>query len=371
MLRTEVVHRSFPDSTGCTVKRLHSYDRRDMVISEDCRKCQLRLGAVVGLLIALAVGGCQGELARQVSKYEKTRDFDSAEQLLERTVRQDPGNAEAHFLLGRVHMRQGEYQEGVNAFKKSRETSARYVEKIDFLTEKYAHEEFREGKSASESGSPREAARHFRNVTTIEPSNAKAFRALGHALVQSGRPSEAEEAYLSALDLEPNSLEVLNNLSALTYRQGAYAETIRYSKRALELEETEGEVVKRLAYAYLETDQFSGAREQFERALKVAPATELRRDYALALYNREEHKEALPHLRQLAGVEEPGKPILHALGDTYLALERYREAADTYLRIRENSPDDESAIQGLLISYKEMGDTEKVEQYRGELEGID
>lgn len=325
------------------------------------------MGSCCVLVMVLAVVGCESDLARQVRQYEKTRDLESAEQLLSRTVQQNPGNAEAQFLLGRVHMRQGEYKSGVEAFQGSREASARYVEKIDFLKEKYAHEEFRKGKSATESGSYEDAVRHFRSVTIIQPKNAEAFRALGQALVQTKQPGEAEQVYKEALNLEPENLEALNNISALTYRRDAHSETIKYSERALGLEETEPEVTKRLAYAYLETGQFSKARQQFDRALQMTPSRQLRRDFAFALYNHEEHEAALSNLERLAESQDARDPVLHALGDTYLALDRPQEAVGTYLRLHENDPTDEDAVQGLLICYQKMGKEKKVKEYRKKL----
>jgi Flp pilus assembly protein TadD len=282
-------------------------------------------------------------------------------------VRQEPGNAEAQFLLGRVYMRQGEYGSGMDAFQEARESSARYVEKIDFLIEKYAHEEFRKGKSATESGSYGSAARHFRNVTILQPKNAEAFRALGQALVQTKQPEEAEKVYEEALKLEPENLEALNNISALTYRRGAYSETIKYSERALGLEKTEPEVVKRLAYAYLEVGPFSEAKRQFERALQITPSRQLRRDFAFALYNHEDYEAALSNLQRLAESEDASTSILHALGDTYLALGRPERAVGTYTRLHEKNPTDEDAIQGLLICYQKMGEGKKVEKYRKRL----
>lgn len=333
---------------------------------------------LLAIAILLLVGGCESDLARQVSKYEKTRDYESARQLLQRTVRNNPGNAEAQFLLGRLHMRQGNYEEGVSALEKSRDASARYVEQIEFLKEKYAHEEFRQGKEAIESGSHPDAIRHFRNVTRIQPSNAVAFRALGHARVQAERSDAAETAYMRAVKLEPD-IETLNNLSDLTFKRGAYAKTIEYSQQALELlnqsedqaaQEIRAEVVKRLAYAYLRADQFSEARKRFDEALQLSPSPELRRDYAFALYNNGEYKAALPHLQQLSTNEKSTDTVLHALGETYLSLGRNEDAAKVYLRLHERSPDDEDALQSLIATYQRLGQDGKAKEYYGKLEKI-
>jgi tetratricopeptide (TPR) repeat protein len=333
---------------------------------------------LLAIPILLLVGGCESDLARQVSKYEKTRDYESARQLLERTVRKNPGNAEAQFLLGRLYIRQGSYKKGVSAFKKSHKSSARFVDKIDFLTEKYAHEEFKKGKQAVESGSMKDAIQHFRNVTRIQPSNAPAFRALGHARVQAKRFKEAEAAYEKALELEP-TVETLNNLSSVTFRREAYSETIEYSRRALELlnqsedqapQGSKSEVVERLAYAYLQNGQFSDARKRFDQALQLDPSQELRRDYAFALHNNEEYEDALPHLQRLSAGEETTDSVLHALGETHLSLGRPQDAANTYLRLHERSPNDGDALQSLVIAYEELDQDTKAKEYFKKLKNI-
>jgi len=330
------------------------------------------------LCVLLASGGfnlaCESDLARRISKYEQTRDYESATQLLQRTTRNEPENAEAHFLLGRVQLQQGAYQDAVAALETSKELSPRFEEQIEFLREKYGRNEFQKGTEDSESGSYRAATQHYQSATLLLPSSAPAHQALGHALVQTDQSKKAERAYSDALELEPTA-ETLNNLAALAFQREAYSETVRYSQQALELDSDEArqsrpEVVKRLAYAHLQLDQFSAARERFRQALKLTPSQEVRRDFAFALHKNGAYDEARAQLERLAAAESPDGAVLHLLGDTYLSLSRHQDAVETYLRLHQRSPEDEDALQSLIIAYRNLDRTEKAQEYTEQLRNL-
>jgi tetratricopeptide (TPR) repeat protein len=326
------------------------------------------------LLSSLILGACESDLARRISKFEKTRDYNSAKKVLRRTIQGNPQNAEAHFLLGRIRMQQRNYRKGMASLKKSRELSARFVDEIEFLKEKYTHQEFKRGKEASTSGAFQKAIAHFRKVTRIQPSNSTGHLALGHAFAESGKTQQAEQAYKRAVKLKP-SVEALNNLSALSFKRGAYSGAIRYSRQALDLD-TEAssrarpELVKRLAYSHLQAGQFSKARERFREALQVDPSSELRRDFAFALYNRQKYKEALPLLKQLRSVQETDREVLHALGETYLSLDRPEKAEEVYLGLHQKNPQDKDALQSLVIAYQLMDREKKVSKYLDQLNSL-
>lgn len=330
------------------------------------------------LCVLLASGGlnlaCESDLARRISKYEQTRDYESASQLLQRTTRNEPENAEAHFLLGRVQLKQGAYQDAVAALETSKELSPRFEEQIEFLREKYGRDEFQKGTEDSESGSYRAATQHYQSATLLLPSSAPAHQALGHALVQTDQPEKAERAYSDALELDPTA-ETLNNLAALAFQREAYSKTVRYSQRALELDsdkarQSRPEVVERLAYAHLELDQFSAARERFRQALKLAPSNKLRRDFALALHKNGAFDGARSQLERLVAAENPDRSVLHLLGDTYLSLRQYQAAVETYLRLHQRFPEDEDALQSLIIAYRNLDRTEEAQKYTDQLKTI-
>lgn len=324
------------------------------------------------LMVAILVSGCASDLARRVNEYEKVRDYEAARQLLKGEVQQNPENAEAQFLLGRVYMQQGEYVKGMESLKASRELSPRWVKDIDFLIKKYAREEFVSGTKAMKGDAFEEAVRHFRHVTQIQPSNAAAHRSLGHALVQVERPQNAENAYRKALKLQPTNLETLNNLSALLFQREAYRETIEHSLQALDRERQEPEVVKRLAYAYVNTGQLAKAEKRFNQALSLNPSSELRKDYALVLFNQEKFEKATLVFQKVSAQEvsqdgQASTETLRALAECYYSLGLYQDAIRALDKINSRVEGDRSVIQKLAISHEKAGNNEKAKEYRGKL----
>jgi Flp pilus assembly protein TadD len=104
--------------------------------------------------------------------------------------------------------------------------------------------------------------------------------------------------------------------------------------------------------------------------LKVDPSREVRQDFALALYNRKKYKEALPLLQRLTAPENADRRLLHALGDTYLSLEQPEDAAETYQRLHQKNPQDEDALQSLIIAYQMMDREKKASTYLDQLNSL-
>lgn len=322
------------------------------------------------LTVGLVFGGCESDLARRVSKYQRMNDDAAAKKLLRRTVRREPGNAEAQFLLGKLYMRQGAYEKGVSAFEKSRAESPRFKEQIAYLKKRYARKEFQKARKALTGGAYSRAEAAFRAVLTIQPSNVAAAKGVGQALVKAGRQQEARTAYRRALELAPKNVEILNNLSALAVKASDYTAAITYTRRALKQSSAPPVLRKRLAYALVETEQWSKAIRQFEKVLQVAPSPQLRRDYAFLLYNREKYQRALPALQRLSSGSSPSLDVLRALGETYGALGRPEGVADVYSQILDRRPEDAAALQRLIMAHERMGEEKTAQEYRDRLQRV-
>lgn len=325
---------------------------------------------ILGLLAALVLG-CESDLARRVSAYEKTRDYDAAKSLLQRTVQQQPRNAEAQYHLGRLQLRDGNYEAGRAALVASQEASPKFAERSTFLLEKYMRQEMAEGKQAFEAGQLDSAIQHFRWATQIQPAAPAAHRALGHARVEAGQATAAESAYRQALSLESDNVETLNNLAELTFRRDAYQKTVDYSLRALEVQEApQRAIVERLAYAYVALGDFANAASHFEQALTLTNDLQVRTDYALVLFNQGKYQAARSRLEALTQQEQPAPKLVRALAETYYALNQYAQSITWYERLLERMPDDRNALQNLVIAYERTEQFEQAQAYREQLQQL-
>jgi tetratricopeptide (TPR) repeat protein len=327
---------------------------------------------IISALIALLLVGCESDLARRISAYEKTRDYDAAQALLERAVQQQPRNAEAQYYLGRLYLRDGNYEAGREALTASQEASPRFVKRSEFLLEKYMRQEMTAGMQAFEANQLDAAIQHFRWAAQIQPAAPATHRALGHALVESEQPTAAESAYRQALSLESDNVETLNNLAELTFRRGAYEQAVNYSRQALEVQDTpQREVVERLAYAYVALGDFASAEPHFQRVLTLTNDAQVRADYALVLFNQEKYQAARPRLEALAQREDAGSKIVRALAETYYALDRYMQSITWYERLLERVPDDRNALQNLVMAYERTEQFGDAQTYRDQLRRLE
>ncbi|SVB69352.1 uncharacterized protein METZ01_LOCUS222206, partial [marine metagenome] len=83
--------------------------------------------AVFGATLLLGGGlfafGCQSSALASGKLYMKQKKYDKARVQLELAVEVEPGNAEAHYNLGRICGLQGDYVELAVAFDRSQELS--------------------------------------------------------------------------------------------------------------------------------------------------------------------------------------------------------------------------------------------------------
>lgn len=343
-------------------------------------RCSIRLSRLARVsrlvsLLVLAAGlssifwGCESDLARELSSYEKARDYDAAKDMLRQEIQQNPSNEAAHYHLGRILFREGSYEEGMSAFETSRDDSPRYEEEIEFQVEKYHREELIEGTDALEDGELEQAVSHFQAATKIKPNDARSHRGLGHTLVELERQDAAEEAYREAERIDPGHVETLNNLAHLTFNREAFEETIEYSREALDAGEPRLEVVKRLGYAHVQLGQLQEAEERLDQALGLGASPEVRRDYALILFNQEKYEAAVRELNTLT--TEAGEldlELLRAQAESQFALESYEEAAQLNNQILERAEGDQDALQNLAILYDLLGEYDQAKGYREQLD---
>jgi hypothetical protein len=90
----------------------------------------------------------------------------------------------------------------------------------------------REAVALEERGAVDEALVIYRNLSTLDGSNALVWTNLGNAASKRGQTAEAERAYLRALELAPDSSDAQNNLAWFLFEQHRSAEAEPYARKA-------------------------------------------------------------------------------------------------------------------------------------------
>jgi lipoprotein NlpI len=149
--------------------------------------------------------GCQSPALTGAKVYIQQQDWDNAREQLEIAVQQEPGNAEAHYLLGRAYGEQGDYEAMVRAFQTSLEISERWKADIESVRDEKWVVVFNRGVQAGREENFQKAAEEFEIATIIDPENPDAFNNLGFAYTSLDRLDQALEAYGRVFELQPES----------------------------------------------------------------------------------------------------------------------------------------------------------------------
>lgn len=314
--------------------------------------------------------GCESALKRQVAHFEQVRDHDSAIQMLEREVQSRPSNAEAHYHLGRLYLKQLRHVEGREALEKAIALSGRFAEQSRYELDNRLSETLHAGVASLGNRVLDEAVTQFTYATEVAPSSAVAFKGLGNAYAASGNRPEAEKAFREAVRLQPEDIEVWLNLSELALREEAYIKAIEDARQVLALEPVNPDALKRLAYASMLAEQFEVADSTFQQYLNLPGGQHAVRDYAFMSFNAGRYEVAVPYLQDLAQKGDPQAELRFMLGEAYLALGQYEDMVALYENILQQFPDNVYALQGLLIAHERLGNTAKTLSIRQRLKSI-
>ncbi len=301
---------------------------------------------------------------------ERTRDTEGIVALLERTVAQDPGHAEAQFLLGKKRFESGDFQEGQEAFEASVEQTRRFEEQIDFIREKHFRQRYDTGVEALAADRPERAIGALQDARVIKPDDYTVHRTLGHAFAEAERLEEALNAYQSALAHNSEDLETLANVGELEYRRGSYQAALQHATAGLEV--LDGEVhplaedfLQRKANAHLRLGSLSEAETALNALLQLDGGSETRMDYARVLFNQEKYEEAHTQLLRIGADDEE---YLRMLAESRYHMEDYDGMIETYERLLQGMSGDDEAIRNLIIGYEMIGDERRAASYREQLQ---
>ncbi len=102
-----------------------------------------------------------------------------------------------------------------------------------------------------------------------EPENVFIRNAYGTLLTQTGQYEKAKKVFLETLELTPESAIVVNNLGNIDFLQGKYADAITHYSQAALFDEGDAQIHVNLCKAYLQLNERSKAREEFDKAVAL------------------------------------------------------------------------------------------------------
>lgn len=132
-------------------------------------------------------------------------ELKSAERLLDKALKIDPGNADALYNLGQVARERNQLERAVRLFRKALERDPRYPDAALGL-----------GEALYVQGKAEEALPWLDEAARLAPEDAEAVHVKALVFDHLGRAGEAAEAYRQVLRLQPGHVNASLNLAVLT-----------------------------------------------------------------------------------------------------------------------------------------------------------
>lgn len=283
------------------------------------------------------------------------KKFPQAANLLEQSVRIDPGAAYGFNALGIAYLEQADYEKAIPAFRDAARRAQHwsyplhnlalsYVETGDYqsairayqeairLTPQYSYLPYNLGLVYQRLNRRKDAEAQYVKAEMLSPNSAEPYNALGTLKAAEGKRSEAEQLYRQSLRKDPNLLAARHNLALLLAdEKGREKEAIDLWRENLRL--SPDYLASRLSLAGELADQGdnAGAIEEYRKVVDSKP------DYVAArialagvLAKSNDRDAALEQLRQVAQRDATDPAIFEQIGDLEAAGQHAAEARTAY-----------------------------------------
>ncbi|MES1260698.1 MAG: tetratricopeptide repeat protein, partial [Acidobacteriota bacterium] len=283
------------------------------------------------------------------------KQFSQAADLLEKSVRIDPGEAYGYNALGIAYLEQAQFAKAIPAFRDAvrrapnwsyplhnlavasveagdTEGAVRAYRQAMKLTPQFSYLPYNLGLVYQRTNRRREAEQAYRKAAEVAPDSAEPLNALGSLKASEGKAAEAEKFYRSALAKNPNLLPARHNLalllSATKDREG---EAIDLWQQNLAAKPDFLPSRLGLAELLVRRGDTLPAIEQYREVVAVRPEYVAAR-LALAgqLTKANQPDEALVQLRAAIRLDGQNASIWEQLGDIEKSLRHTTESREAY-----------------------------------------
>jgi tetratricopeptide (TPR) repeat protein len=283
------------------------------------------------------------------------KKFPEAAQLLEQSVRIDPGGAYGFNALGIAYLEQAQFDKAIPAFRDAvrrarhwsyplHNEALAFVETGDYrsairayqeairLTPQYSYLPYNLGLVYQRLNRRNDAEAAYRKASLLAPDSAEPYNALGTLKASEGKRSEAEQLYRESLQKNPNLLAARHNLALLLASQSnSQPEAINLWRE--NLRQSPDYLPSRLSLAgtLAERGDNTAAIEEYRKILEAKPAYPAAR-IALAgrLAKSGDADGAIQELRRVSTEGSQNPDVFEQIGDLEAGRQHAAEARAAY-----------------------------------------
>jgi len=191
--------------------------------------------------------------------FGNTAELNTAIELFEKALKEDPGFALAYAGLGEACLRMYSKTKDVFWVNKAKENCV----KADEINKNLAPVHITLGLLYNETGKYEEANKEFLIAQNIDPSNIDAYTGQATAYNKQGKLDEAESIYKKVIKMKPDYWAGYNYLGVFYYLQGKYKEAAQQFEHMVKLTPLNAGAYRNLGAMYYYLDQKADAIVMF------------------------------------------------------------------------------------------------------------
>jgi Flp pilus assembly protein TadD len=283
------------------------------------------------------------------------RQYTQATDLLEQSVRTDPGEAYAYNALGISYLEQARFQQALPAFRDAarrapnwsypllglalayeqagdNSNAIRTYQQAMKVTPQYGFFPYDLGLLYQKMNRRSDAETSYRKAMALMPNSGMPLNALGTLKVSEGKKAEAEKLYRDALVKDPTLLEARHNLAILlSATKDRQTEAIALWQQNLQSQPDY--LASRISLAELLAQQAdnAGAIEQYRVIANAKPEfVAARTALAELLIKSNQVQGGLDELRAASRLDAQNAAVWERIGDVEKSLNHLAEARDAY-----------------------------------------
>ena len=155
-------------------------------------------------------------------------------------------SAEVYYNIGYVKTAQGQYQEGIEAFRKATQLDRLFAKAFEAM-----------GRAYKELGQPEKAEENLNKAAEI--------------YLSSEREDQAEAVLNEILEVNPDTINVYNTMGVLYRTKGDYPTALKHYKKALKIHPEEPNIYYNIGRIHVDMKNLDEAKSCFSKALELDP----------------------------------------------------------------------------------------------------
>jgi len=292
------------------------------------------------------------------------KNYPDGADLLEQSVRIDPGAAYGYNALGIAYLEQADYRKAIPAFRDAarraplwsyplHNLALAYQESGDYqdairsyqqamkITPQYSYLPYNLGLVYQRTNKRKEAEQEYRIAMKLAPDSGEPLNALGSLKSQEGKNPEAEQFYRDALAKNANLLAARHNLALLLSKSDArQSEAIALWRENLQRDP--GYLPSRLSLAgtLAARNDTAAAIVEYQAVVKAKPEYAAARTALADLYvKNHDIQNAIEQLRETAKLDPQSSPVYERIGDLEASAGHAAEAGLAWRQALDRATD--------------------------------